>query len=396
MPTVTFDEARACIIERVTKLRPAPARELVPLDEAAGRVLAEAISADRDYPATARSIRDGYAVRAADTPGRLRVIGEVRAGEFLGRAVAAGECASIMTGAPVPEGADSVVMIEHTGRDGGMVAVPAAELGQFVNPRAAEAREGDVLMEPGRRIGYGEVALLAAVGRTPVEVFARPVVAIIPTGDEVIEIGERPLPHQVRNSNAHSLAAQVRAAGGIPRVLPVARDTREATRELMERGLEADLLLVSGGVSAGKYDVVEDALASLGAEFYFDRVLIQPGQPLVFGRARGRFFFGMPGNPASTMVTFRIFVRAALELLGGESEAALPLTLARLTGNFRHKPGLTRFLPARLSADGAEVTPVPWRGSSDIPSVVRANAFLVAESERERWTAGELIRVLMK
>ncbi len=396
MPTMTFEEARACVIEQVTKLRPAPSREVVPLDEAAGRVLAEAIAADRDYPATARSLRDGYAVRAADTPGRLRVIGEVRAGEFLGRRIEAGECASIMTGAPVPDGADSVVMIEHTERDGDVVTVPSAESGQFVNRRAAEAREGDVLIEPGRRIGYGEIALLAAVGRTAVEVFARPLVAIIPTGDEVIEIDQRPLPNQVRNSNAHSLAAQVRAAGGIPQVLPIARDMREATRELIERGLEADLLLVSGGVSAGKYDIVEDALASLGAQFYFDRVLIQPGQPLVFGRARDKFFFGMPGNPASTMVTFRVFARATLELLGGACETALPLTLARLTGDFRHKPGLTRFLPARLSDSGAEVTPVPWRGSSDIPSVVRANAFLVAEAARESWSAGELIRVLMK
>jgi len=396
MRTVTFEEARASVLEQVGRLRAAPECETVPLDAAAGRVLAAPVVADRDYPAVPRSIRDGYAVRAADTPGRLRVAGEVRAGEAASATVGAGECVCVMTGAQVPEGADSVVMVEYTEREGDAVTVPAAERGQYVNPRAAEARAGDVLIEPGTRIGYSHIALLAAAGSTEVSVYARPRVAILPTGDEVVEISERPLPHQVRNSNAHSLAAQVRAAGGIPELLPIARDTREATRELIERGLAADLLLISGGVSAGKYDVVEDVLASLGADFYFDRVLIQPGQPLVFGRARGRFFFGLPGNPASTMVTFGIFARAALELLGGQNETALPLTLARLTEAFRHKPGLTRFLPARLSGDGAGITPLPWRGSSDIPSVVRGNAFLVADAQRESWSAGDLIRVLMK
>ncbi len=396
MPTLTFDAARACVIEQVTKFRALPASETVPLDDAAGRVLAEPVFADRDYPAAARSIRDGYALRAADAPGRLRVIGEVRAGETYSGTVSGGECVSIMTGAPVPEGADAVVMIEHTTRDGDSVAVPAAEPGQFVNPQAAEARRGELLLEPGRRIAFSEIALLAAVGKTEVSVYSRPRVSIIPTGDEVVPIDQTPLSHQVRNSNAHSLAAQVRSGGGIPEILPIAPDTREATRDLIERALASDLLLLSGGVSAGKYDVVEDVLASLGAGVFFDRVLIQPGQPLVFGRTGRTFFFGLPGNPASTMVTFALFARPAAELLGGQSETALPLMLARLTSNFRHKPGLTRFLPARLSTDGAEITPIPWHGSSDVPSVARGNAFLVAEADRECWSAGDLIRVLLK
>jgi molybdopterin molybdotransferase len=164
----------------------------------------------------------------------------------------------------------------------------------------------------------------------------------------------------------------------------------------MARGLAADLLLVSGGVSAGKYDVVERALADLGAEFYFDRVLIQPGQPLVFGRVRETFFFGLPGNPASTMATFEVFARAALELLGGQEEVSLRMPLARLTRDFRHKPGLTRFLPARLGADGAEVTPVEWHGSGDVPALTRADAFLVADAGRAEYARGELIRVLLK
>jgi molybdopterin molybdotransferase len=286
-------------------------------------------------------------------------------------------------------------MVEHATRDGGHVAVPRTAPGQFVNPQGCEARAEDPLLEPGQRIGYADVALLAAVGRAAVRVYCRPGVAVLATGDEIVEVSERPLAHQIRNSNAHSLAAQVRRAGGIPHILPVARDSEESTRALIERGLAHDLLLISGGVSAGKYDVVERALASLGAEFFFDRVLIQPGQPLVFGCVRSKLFFGLPGNPASTMVTFELFARAAVELFGGQSESKLPFALGRLTTAFRHKPGLTRFLPARLGEDGG-LAPVPWRGSSDVPATARANAFLVAEAERESWNAGDLMRVLMK
>jgi molybdopterin molybdotransferase len=219
-------------------------------------------------------------------------------------------------------------------------------------------------------------------------------VAILATGDEIVAVTDTPAPHQIRNSNSYSLAAQVRRAGGDPVILPVAPDDKDATAHLIAQGLNADLLLLSGGVSAGRYDFVESALADCGAEFYFDRVLIQPGQPLVFGRARGKFFFGLPGNPASSMMTFELFGRAALDLLSGANEAPLPLTLARLTRPFRHKPGLTRFLPAQVS--GTEVTPVDWQGSGDIPSLCRANAFLVADPNQAEYRAGDPIPVLLK
>jgi molybdopterin molybdotransferase len=393
---MTFEQARACVIERVTAVRMLPATEEVPLDQAAGRVLAETVTADRDYPPINRSVRDGFAVPSADTPGRLRIIGEVRAGEAFKGRVARGEAVEIMTGAPVPPGADAVVMVELIRREGDVVVAPAAEPGQAITAQGSEARAGAEVIPSGWRLGFTAIAALAAAGKTRVPVYARPRVAILATGDEVVNIEETPAPHQVRNSNAHTLAAQVRRAGGIAEVLPIARDQRDPTHALITRGLQADLLLLSGGVSAGKYDIVEPVLASLGAEFYFDRVLIQPGQPLVFGRACGKFFFGLPGNPASTLVTFEIFARAALELLGGQTETHLPMPLARLTTDFRHKTGLTRFLPARLSPDGAEVTPVPWHGSGDIPAMARANALLVADSERESWKAGELIRVLVQ
>ena len=397
MPALTFVDARETVLRTVRHGRSYPAVEEVPLAEAAGRVLASDAAADRDSPAVTRSVRDGYAVRSVDLPGKLEMIGEVRAGERFAGVLAAGQAVEIMTGAPIPSGADAVVMIEHTRREGSRVVIDrAADAWQFINPRGCEAAEHEVLLHAGKRLDYTDIALLAAVGRSRIGVYRRPVVAIVPTGDEIVEVHEIPEEFQVRNSNAWSLAAQVTRAGGTPEVLPVARDTVEHTRQIVAQGLEADLLLLSGGVSAGKYDVVEQVLAEFGAEFYFDRVLIQPGQPLVFGRARGKFFFGLPGNPSSTMVTFEVFARAALELLAGQEETALHLPLARLTCEFRHRLGLTRFLPARLSADAAEVTPVNWHGSGDIPALTRANAYLVADPDRAEYAPGELIRILSK
>ncbi len=395
--TLTFEQARGCVVARVGEACVTPDTEEVNLLDAAGRVLAENVVADRDYPATARSVRDGFAVRAANLPGELRVIGEVRAGESFAGEVHGGEAVEIMTGAPLPRGADCVVMVEHVTVSGDRVQVPRTlRAGENVSPQGCEARGGETLLEAGCRLGFAQIALLATVGRGCVSVFRKPQVAILATGDEIVDVDESPLDHQVRNSNAQSLAVQVARSGGCPRILPVARDVYEATRELVEQGLRSDLLLLSGGVSAGKYDIVERVLADLGAEFFFDRVLIQPGQPLVFGRVRDRFFFGLPGNPASTMVTFEIFARIAVEILGGEKEPILPLLWSKLTQDFRQKTGLTRFLPARVSANGSEVTPVRWQGSGDVPAQARANAFLVTEAERESWSNGEMIRVLMK
>jgi molybdopterin molybdotransferase len=377
--------------------RVAPPAESVALEAAAGRVLAELVAADRDYPALARSVRDGYAVRAVDLPGELEVIGEVRAGDSFAGEVGARQAVEIMTGAPVPRGADAVVMLEYVRREGArVIADQTAKAGQFINPQASEARAGETLLQPGKRLDYTDIAMLAAAGKQRVLVYAAPRVAILATGDEIVPVCEAPRDFQIRNSNVYSLAAQVARAGGVPEILPVARDEMAHTCELIERGLGADLLLLSGGVSAGKYDIVERVLEDLGAEFFFDRVLIQPGQPLVFGKARGKFFFGLPGNPSSTMVTFEVFGRAALELLGGQEEVSLHMPFARLTEEFHHRAGLTRFLPARLSPDGAAVTPIAWRGSSDVPAMTRANAFMVVDADRPAWQAGDWIRVLLK
>jgi molybdopterin molybdotransferase len=395
--TCGFDEARACVIGAVSGARRPLPVEQAGLLEAIGRVLAEDVVADRDCPAVARSVRDGFAVRASGTPGQFRVIGEVRAGEAFAGAVEPGQAMEIMTGAPMPAGVDAVVMVEHTTRAENLITTDRAlTSGENFNPAGVEARAGDTVVPRGALIGYAEIAMAATVGRATLPVYARPHVAILATGDELIDITDRPSPWQVRNSNSFSLAAQVLSAGAVSHVLPVARDNYKATRELVEQGLAHDLLLVSGGVSAGKYDVVESVLADLGAEFFFDRVRMQPGQPVVFGRAGGKFFFGLPGNPLSGMVTFETLARAALELISGRAATALPLLWSRLARKLRQRTGLTRFIPSCLSADGATVIPAGWHGSADVPAAVRANAWLVTEPDREHYDARELVRVMRR
>lgn len=393
---LTFTEARQCVLREIGVRAPAFV-DTVPLLEAADRVLAEDATADRDYPPFPRSARDGYAVRAADLPGRLRIIGEAKAGSAFDGSIHPGECVEIMTGAPLPAGADAVIMVEWTSRDGDfMVTDRTVPPGDAFNPAGCEATRGAVIVPSGRRLGFAEIAMLAATGRAQAAVYRKPKVAILSTGDEIVEVGTAPGESQIRNSNSYSLAVQVARAGGDPEILPIARDNRESTWQMIEWGLRSDLLLISGGVSAGKYDIVETVLAEFGARIFFDRVKVQPGQPLVFGTAQDRFFFGLPGNPASTMVTFEVFARAAVDLLSGRTESPLPVLQAALTNPFRHKPGLTRFLPANLSADGSAVTPVSWKGSGDLAALARSNCFLVADPVRESWNAGELIGVLVK
>lgn len=394
MSALPFPVARQIVLERVASARHNPAKERIPLSQALGRILASDILADRDMPPTARSVRDGFALRAADTPGRLRVLGEIRAGEPAHLGLEPGTAIEIMTGAPMPPHADAVVMVEHVTRDGDHVQVPTATSGQNFNAQGSEARSGEMLLPAGERLSYAAIALAASVGAVELEVYERPRVAILATGDEVVPFHVSPEPHQVRNSNAISLASQVTLAGAIPEILPTAPDRLEETISLVERGLTADLLLLSGGVSAGKYDVVETALHHLGATLFFDRVAIQPGQPLVFGRTGESFFFGLPGNPLSTMVCFEVFARAAVDLLAGRCDAPLPLLEAALEKPFSHKPGLTRFLPALLSADGSSVRKLSWTGSSDIAAAARANCFLVAEPAQPNYSAGDRVRIL--
>jgi len=408
-PLPSFEEARRRVEEQARSLRPGAA-EPVPLPAARGRVLAEPLVADRDFPPFPRATRDGYAVRSADLaalPASLRVVGEVRAGVAppAGLSLAPGQAVEIMTGAPVPAGADAVVMVEHTARQGDSVVVQkAVASGENVVPTGIEARRGSAVVAAGTRLDAVAIAVAAAVGCTQVQVYARPRVAILPTGDELVEIAAQPASYQIRNSNSYSLAAQVEAAGGEPRQLPIAPDQAAPLRRLIEQGLSCDLLLLSGGVSMGKYDLVEQVLAGLKAEFFFTGAQIQPGRPVVFGRASAKpdappaCFFGLPGNPVSTLVCFELFARPLIDALAGAPPLPLAFTQARLSSEIRTKTGLTRFLPATLSGRNgpAEVAPVRWQGSGDMVSLTRANCYIVVPPGRECLPAGEMVSVLLR
>lgn len=387
----------------------AAASERASLLETGGRVLAEETVCDRDLPPFPRATRDGFALRAEDvaaTPSSLSVVAEIHAGMDVGGIrVGSGECVEIMTGAAVPEGANAVVMVEYTsfgGRTGISVPDKHAEIqrtvaaGENVVPRGAEARDGQVLLGAGTRLSPAAVAIAASVGKAQVEVFRKPRVAILATGDELVSIEARPLAHQIRNSNTYSLAAQVSRAGGVPVLLPIAPDEESALRRLIEQGLDCDLLLLSGGVSMGKYDLVEKVLGELGAEFLFTGVAIQPGKPTVFGRVRDKYFFGLPGNPVSTMVTFELFARPMIDALSGASPAPLRYSTARLKSEIKTKTGLTRFLPAQLTGEfgNVEVELVRWQGSGDMVATARADCLAVIPPDRERIEAGETVSIL--
>jgi molybdopterin molybdotransferase len=408
---------------------PASRRERIPLTQAAGRVLAEPIHADRDQPPFPRATRDGYACRAheANTHQLLHLVGQVRAGQTASQPVASGEACEIMTGAPLPEGADAVFMIEHAEHGSSAASAPTSgatpsgsanaedpygdfvrlaegrhlAAGENVVPQGAEAAAGVELLAAGIRLGPAQIALAAQCGYAQILVEPRPRVAILTTGDEVVPVEATPGPSQIRNSNAPMLAALVASAGGEVH-LASASDTLEALDAALDRILPAaDLLVVSGGISAGRFDLVAEALCRRGARFFFGGVAIQPGKPVAFGQtpipgtARHVPFFALPGNPISSAVTFRLFAAPLLAALAGE--AAQPrFTLARLREPWHGKPGLTRFLPAWCDfAPEAGVHVVPWQGSGDLAAFARSNCLLAIAPETAELPAGSLVQILL-
>jgi molybdopterin molybdotransferase len=322
-----------------------------------------------------------------------------------------------MTGAPVPSGADAVAMIEHVEVvEGKLRLLPPRTLkpGENIVAQGAQAREGELLLPAGTPLKPAQIALAAACGCAALDVFVRPRVAILATGDELVPVESLPAPGQIRNSNGPMLAALVAAAGGEPWVLPAAADNAQALDAALAQAAEADLLLISGGVSAGKFDLVEPALARAGAHFHFTGVRIQPGKPLVFGELPGshaganqnkkgaKCFFGLPGNPVSSAVTFLLFAAPVLAALAGSLESFPRFALARLaSATDKHgKPGLTRFLPAHCDFGATtgqlpEVTLVPSHGSGDLAALARANCFLVVPEEAQQYEAGAIVRILL-
>jgi molybdopterin molybdotransferase len=404
-----FDEALKLVLHRASglkKLEP----EAEPLPTCLNRVLAEPVVADRDQPPFHRSTRDGFAVRAAEAAmgERLRVAGQIRAGErWAGAPLEQGCALEIMTGAPVPDGADAVVMIEHVELQDGWARVAegrSVRAGENIVPQGSEAHAGEAVLAVGTVMEGAEIALAAACGYSALNVFRRPRVAIVATGDELVEVDETPGEQQIRNSNSYGLAALVTKAGGEAVRLPIAHDRREHLEKIIFEARGYDLMLLSGGVSMGKYDLVEEVLHSMGAEFFFTGVKMQPGKPVMFGRLPesgqfpAQFFFGLPGNPISTQVTFHCFVEPLLQVMGGASVSSPRFVQATLAEDVAGRPGLTRMLPARLSYDRVhpEVRLVSWHGSGDLAANARANCYAVLPEDREQFAAGEAITVLLR
>ena len=405
---VGFDEALKIVLGHAADLA-TPTTERVPLLACGDRVVAEAVSADRDQPPFDRSTRDGFALRAADFgAGTLKIAGQVRAGEqWQGGALEPGAAIGIMTGAPLPEGADAVVMVEHVERTDGVIRrldERTIRTGENIVRCGSEARMGETVLAPGTVIEGAETALAAACGRSALTVFRRPTVAIVATGDELVEIDAKPELQQIRNSNSYGLASLVVRAGGEAVRLPIAPDRRPELEKIILSARRSELMLLSGGVSMGEYDLVEEVLEALGAEFFFTGVKMQPGKPVVFGRlpaADGfpaQFLFGLPGNPVSTQVTFHCFVEPLLRAMGGAVVQGPRFAQATLAEDAAGKPGLMQVLPARLTADRLqpEVRLVSWQGSGDLAANARANCYAVLPSEKERFAAGDVITILLR
>jgi molybdopterin molybdotransferase len=395
----SFSDARQLVIAQSKSQAGARPTIDLPISEALGRILAREIRSDREYPPFNRSTRDGYAVTAAEaSPGAaLHCVAEIKAGDTVSQSLRPGTCIQIMTGAAVPSGADAVVMIEFTHRDNDVVTFDRpSKPGQNIVALGSEAHTGDLALSAGLRLGFAELAVAAQVGASTVRCYKRPRVAILSTGDEVVPITETPGPFHIRNSNTVSLDAQIRLAGGDPVPLANALDRVDDLSAKIEQGLREDVLVLSGGVSMGKYDLVESVLKGLGAEFFFDAVAIRPGKPAVFGQCGNKLVFGLPGNPVSTMVTFQLFVVPALDILSGAEPRPLPLLEATLSEALEEHPNLTHFLPARLDWQDSRprVRALRWQGSGDIAALTQANCFLIVTPDRSQISSGEKVSIL--
>jgi len=378
---IDFTEALNIIIEHA----PGPGDvEEVSIGQSHGRILAREIISDVDLPPFNRAAMDGFAVQASDlgnTPVSLDVVMDVPAGGVPEGRVGPGQAASIMTGAPVPEGADTVIMVEWTSGFGkkNVVINRGADKGLNISPSGEILKVGQTVLDAGITIGVEEAGALAAVGCDPVPVFARPSVAVLSTGDELVPPEEVPGPSQIRDCNGPAMLGFLRDLGLDPIDLGRVSDDLEATRVALEKGLEHDCLLVSGGVSAGAYDFVQDVLSNLDVDVHTSRIAVKPGKPTVFGTRGDQMVFGLPGNPVSTMVIARVMVEPALRKRLGCTELGPRIIRAVLKDDIRKKPDRLWFVYGVLEL-GLEVTvtPIKNRGSADIPSATRGDCLVVA------------------
>ena len=394
---VEVREALALVLGECAPFRPEP----FALEDALGLVLAEDAISDVDSPPFTKSLMDGFAVRALDLPdgtGMLRIVEEVTAGRVPTRPVGAGEATRIMTGAPIPAGADSVVRIEECEIDAAAgtvrVVAPPFKPGTNVIEQGMALRRGERILPAGRLLRPQELGALAELGSPRVQARRRPRVAVLATGDELVPISATPGPGQIRNSNETMLVAQIRRAGAEPVALGIARDHRDELAEKIREGLRHDVLVLSGGVSAGVLDLVPSELASAGVRQVFHRVNVKPGKPVWYGRSASCHVFGLPGNPVSSMVCFELFTRPAIRRLMGFDRAAPQPIRARLAAAHVARGDRPTYHPSRLqwTDTGPVVDPVVWQGSSDLRATVEASAMALFPHEGT-YRAGDVVEV---
>jgi len=398
---ISADDALQMVLENVAPL----GVERLPILNALGRVLAEEIRSARDIPGFDNSAMDGYAVRAADiahasasNPVSLRVLGTVAAGTMPAVALGVGEAMRTMTGAPIAIGADAIVPVEQTRSSGDRVEIlTVAPPHAFIRPRGEDLREGEVVMEAGKLLGVADLGMLASLNRSMIDVCRRPMVAIVATGDELVDVDQAPTGAQVVNSSAYALAGAIREAGGEATILKVARDRSEEIRARLSEAFAFDSVLSTGGVSVGQFDHVKTALDDLGMRQVFHGVAQRPGRPLKFGTVDGRPIFGLPGNPVSTLVCFYLYARPALLKMGGRHGLGLPRMEARCAVDIRTAANLTEFVRVRLSREGGGLyaTPTGNQGSGILSSLARADALLIGPAAETLLKAGTQATVLL-
>jgi len=388
-------------LEQVLGAVPRLGAERVGLLDAVGRTLAEDVRSRRDVPGYANSAMDGFAIRHADLgrlPARLRVAGTSAAGSQNVPTVAPGHAVKIMTGAPIPSGADSVVRVEDTRRDGDFVVVETAVAsGSHVRLPGEDVHAGAVVLERGRRLVPADVGLAASVGKTLILVHRRPRVAILSTGNELVEADQPLAAGQVVNSNAYTLAAAVTEAGGVPIPLAIARDTPEDIREAFADAARADAILSTGGVSVGDFDYVKSVMDEIGVRRLFWQVAQKPGKPLVFGVLDGRPYFGLPGNPVSSLVCFYLYARPALRRMMGLVAVHFPTVAATLAHDLKKAEGLTEFVRCRLDWKNGELVAASTgsQSSAVLSSLSRGSALIVGPADHSMLSEGSPVRVIL-
>jgi molybdopterin molybdotransferase len=404
MDMISMDEAIRIVLQHTSAIDGTN----VDLMDALGCTLREDVRSDIDMPPFDKATMDGYAVVGEDVadarqenPAVLQVIEEIPAGYVPQKAVSNGQAATIMTGAPMPDGADTVVMVEDTvsEQDGEAVRVLApTEPGRNVVPLGEDVRRNQIVLEAGTLIRPPEIGILATVGVVSVPVYRRPIVGVAATGSEIVEPGNHPAAGQIRNSNGYSMMAQALRSGAETRYLGIVEDDEAALNAVISRGLdECDVVLLSGGVSAGIYDLVQGAMRDCGVEIYFDRIRMKPGKPLTFGALGKKLVFGLPGNPVSAVVGLELLVRPAVRKMQSMSEVHRPMVRGKLAQGFRQSPGRKQFVPARSDeVNGCwESRWVGHHGSADLFSLSRANSLFVVEAEVEALDAGAEVDIVL-